>query len=849
MQCNDITGLEGDEDIYNDPLPPSFFNTANEDDTGFEPYHPVGTLQDNTIFEPLPMDTVHVPRSRAQLRLLPVNDSSGDDDYGYEPFTADTLHVPKPQLRSRPPIDFSGQLSATPSLMSGSTLHPHLLAFPRKAASSIGLASRLSPETIASLTDIDLHHNPIYHKLRRKFYYVSGVLTKYMDRDFEEKQVAKSELPLQQNRLLRIIVFGAKRLGFTTYKIDFNSAHERSVNGYLDHVEAPSQRPSLFPTLVLWYYEDCQTDTLAGTIVTDANKRRLKMHLAIRRGDRSIISAPEYDSIRRSADIVVDKLIKLSLSRSHTSLSAYTQPASKLPMKSNIRKWFKVEYSEAIFELRLSKNFSAFLWHNDAECRQSAIHMHAVSAMPNPVQLHPGPAPIPQVSNLVPSNATKRSLELSPSPKSPSGHTFKSTAGTRPQFLAEEYGPFMGQRTVAHKITPQFLNRGVTIEEEPAPRISTLCPLSLCFHLNIIADLISQFPSLTNASSLITSMNSQPSFKQDINEDNRGQSWGHYQFTAGGLSPSSSLTTWQKIGNVNTALKLVAAALKTCQDVRAMCANAGAPKTSGFISDIYLEQILDCLEKCWGIAGGAIASRVPVIPITPPHHDNAMSGFKIKLKPLPLNADNATTTAPEPPNEPPTTTSTMHQQPAVDTELTQEPSAALHKGARADAISLKLLQIPELLAWANDNKLTIPKLKRKDDIIAAIVQTPEFIQVSKSTIDQIIEQTSQLLCHLGVAWQSLSPDDLPSPVPEGRGRAGPNVRPSLPEALAGRVPEMGPHCSALTAAPWEAPNWGPRLSFNPKTGGTSHEPEACRVVIRMLTEENDPSIALTHVVG
>ncbi|KAF8262007.1 hypothetical protein EI94DRAFT_1809450 [Lactarius quietus] len=327
----------------------------------------------------------------------------------------------------------------------------------------------------------------------------------------------------------------------------------------------------------------------------------------------------------------------------------------------------------------------------------------------------------------------------------------------------------VGQRTVAHKITPQFLNHSVTIEEEPAPtNLHAVSPVSVLPPVkNIIANLISQFPSLTNAFSLITSMNSQPSFKQgepsvevaallkhiqytdpnspDIDEDNWGQSWGHYQFMAGGLSPLSSLTTWQKIGNVNTALKLVAAALKTCQDARAMCANAGAPKMSGSISDIYLEQILDCLEKCWGIAGGAIASRIPVVPITPPHHDNAMSGFKIKLKPLPLNADNAITTAPEPPNEPPTTMSTVHQQPAVDTELTQEPSAVLHKGACANAISLKLLQIMELLAWANDNKLTIPKLKRKDDIIVAIVQTPEFIQVSKSTIDQIIEQVGSLL--------------------------------------------------------------------------------------------------------
>ncbi|KAF8258195.1 hypothetical protein EI94DRAFT_1708207 [Lactarius quietus] len=196
MQCDDITGLEGNEDIYNDPLPPLFFNTADEDDTSFEPYCPVGTLwvprrqaqsrppfdfasEDNTIFEPLPMDTLHVPKSQAWSRLPPVGDSSGDNDYGYKPFTVDTLHF-----------------SATPSLMSGSTLHPHLSAYPCKAASSIGLASRLSPETIASLTDIDLNHNPIYRKLCQKYDYVSVVLTKYMDRDFKEKQVAKSELPL-----------------------------------------------------------------------------------------------------------------------------------------------------------------------------------------------------------------------------------------------------------------------------------------------------------------------------------------------------------------------------------------------------------------------------------------------------------------------------------------------------------------------------------------------------------------------------------------------------------------------------------------------------------------------------
>ena len=38
----------------------------------------------------------------------------------------------------------------------------------------------------------------------------------------------------------------------------------------------------------------------------------------------------------------------------------------------------------------------------------------------------------------------------------------------------------------------------------------------------------------------------------DFDEDNKGLSWGHYQFMAGGLSPTSVLTTWKGIGSVAT---------------------------------------------------------------------------------------------------------------------------------------------------------------------------------------------------------------------------------------------------------------------------------------------------------
>ncbi|KAF8268983.1 hypothetical protein EI94DRAFT_1476306, partial [Lactarius quietus] len=107
-----------------------------------------------------------------------------------------------------------------------------------------------------------------------------------------------------------------------------------------------------------------------------------------------------------------------------------------------------------------------------------------------------------------------------------------------------------------------------TLETTPGPKSSTASQVPKPI-------LTSKFPDLTDAPNFLQSMNVQPSFKQgetsenvtallervqladpaspDIDEDNMGQSWGHYQFTAGSISPSSSLTTWQDVGSIATA--------------------------------------------------------------------------------------------------------------------------------------------------------------------------------------------------------------------------------------------------------------------------------------------------------
>lgn len=88
---------------------------------------------------------------------------------------------------------------------------------------------------------------------------------------------------------------------------------------------------------------------------------------------------------------------------------------------------------------------------------------------------------------------------------------------------------------------------------------------------------------------------------------------------------------------------------------------------------------------------------------------------------------------------------------SVDTYTLHSPTPSQD---RADASSLKLL------AWVGDKKLTIPKWKRKDgkfiyfhprhancrtDLIAIILSTTEFKQVSKSDIKEIVEKVFQSL--------------------------------------------------------------------------------------------------------
>ncbi|KAH9036407.1 hypothetical protein EDB84DRAFT_1560889 [Lactarius hengduanensis] len=789
---------DSEDDIFNPSklsLPRMDFRIGNEDEDELEDY----------------MGTQLVPRP--QLRSRPPIDFAGRS-------AVNTGVGPPFNVATRPP---SGMSDSTLHSGLGHSAAYTGMTFPRKMSSSPtsvklvpvkAVKDRPTPDVIASLTVAELFYNPHYLKLREEFDHVSRALaTQTVSRSFTGSLTAKCDTlvpdrdyrgftrrnhagffpdsyqaPPLRSKDSHVSSLGphtedsrASSLGpsdSASQQMRYDPAYDKAIESLLGTVEPSLTRPQFLSQEVLWYSNDCDTDKKYGDIITKKNKYRPKMNLAVRRPDGSRVSPQEFSNIRHSTLIIYHKLIKLAGSDPR----AMRDGDSKPPTMTFIKNLFKTDYDKAVLELEAEHKLlrlCTYHWKAEALIGQmfrgrseieASSRARAAASMPPDDTPDPPTASIPQVWDAAPVNAAKRAFELSPGPKSPSAsHAQKrSKDGIVALFGQKTTRPSVpsNQPPRARKLVPTFLGRTEVINAEPEPASTNLRPVSNPQPITLSQVLTSDFPSLTNAASLIRSMNAHASFKQgkpsnnvtalleriqfadpgspDIDEDNTCQSWGHDLFTAGGISPSSSLTTWEDVGSAATAFKLVAAALKTCREARQMCVNAGTPKMDGFISDIYLEQILECLEKCWVGAGGTItSSRVPVIPTTPnapSYRDVAMSPpkhpLKLKIKrPTPITNVIAPTHAPAPTEK----ASTSAQQPAVNTGPTQEPSAALDEGTRADAASLKHLQVSELLTWIGDNKISVPKSKRKDDLVAAILESPEFAQVSKSTIQEIVD--------------------------------------------------------------------------------------------------------------
>lgn len=385
-------------------------------------------------------------------------------------------------LRSRPPMDFSSRQSTQgsdfghsgsniglpylQSRMSNSTLamaHPFLRKNP-----SFPSNSRPSQEVIASLTVAELSYNPHYRQLRKKYDHVTTVLATFVERDLAESRTAKStgsvivpdvyqgvwhlfEPRIADSKIIAITPGIANAHSRTSSLGPSDSASQQTkldismdaaTQDLLDRVEPPPLRPPFLPHSVLWEYEDCKTDTSEGVVVTEANRHRPRMSLAIRRPDGKKVSTLQYSNMRHSAEIICQRLINLAYSDPR---SAILLGDSKAPTKSFFKRNFKNEYFAAILELEAEQTLlrlcsghwkadamlgQVFLRRSDQDSKSSSNPGRAASSLADPLSakdFRPLEPVIPQ-ARVVATTAAKRAFEASPGPKSPSAsHVQKRT--------------------------------------------------------------------------------------------------------------------------------------------------------------------------------------------------------------------------------------------------------------------------------------------------------------------------------------------------------------------------------------------------------------------------------------
>jgi hypothetical protein len=216
------------------------------------------------------------------------------------------------------------------------------------------------------------------------------------------------------------------------------------IDTLLERLDAPSVRPEYLPASVLWYFDDCSTDRTYGTIVTASNSCRPKMGIAIRRPDGSKIPNLEFGYMRRDADLIVQKLRTLIESDSRMMRALNSKPLTK----TLARTLFKAEYRKAILELEEEHKLlrlCASHWKADMMIGQAfpratdpevKVGTHCGQDLSGPPT-----SPIPQVSSVA-----KRSLELSPGPKSPSV--------SRVQKRSKDNTALSGQKTSGSMVPP-----------------------------------------------------------------------------------------------------------------------------------------------------------------------------------------------------------------------------------------------------------------------------------------------------------------------------------------------------------------------------------------------------------
>ncbi|KAH9918469.1 hypothetical protein B0H21DRAFT_827560 [Amylocystis lapponica] len=175
----------------------------------------------------------------------------------------------------------------------------------------------------------------------------------------------------------------------------------------------------------------------------------------------------------------------------------------------------------------------------------------------------------------------------------------------------------------------------------------------------------------------------------NTDEDDMDISWGHRQFMAGSMTCVTTLTSWASIGDVATACRLIATAIKTCHVARHICF-AKKVETSSYLSDAYLENTLDLLWVHWKTAGVPVPKAKEVVR-------------------------------------------KQSQQP-------NGPGPTDGNGDARGTLKFQMLTKDELIGWMKEHHISAPKGAKKGDLVCAIESADAAQQLCKEDLVDIIQK-------------------------------------------------------------------------------------------------------------
>ncbi|GBE83672.1 hypothetical protein SCP_0507270 [Sparassis crispa] len=621
------------------------------------------------------------------------------------------------------------------------------------------------------------HVADLYTELRRTSAQVvklSDVQTELMQVMQENKQLTQ-ELQALKSEKSRSPSF----VSTSTLMPSDSVSHRGGTISQDSSIVSPPVPKKTYSFTVLWNKEDCKKDD--DVHITVANPEWIPMDQAVRHENGDLISSAEWHAIQTTARVVKNELLSLPPPRDrqyrnikrtkkvfkaaypHEWEAAMLKMEKQQPLLALCSDHWKAEYIIGPMLLQQHKPDSELDNDDDdvSHISTSATNTHAsehgeisasmasqVSVANKRRRVHstssskPKKKPVAGVvsqhaegrtSGPVATPALEPQLSLTSVPVtmpvepqlSAIGNILAQVPSAPPSVVASVISPSVSGLTVKSAIDISFINVDPSIE-------------------NLIDALSSSHPDLISVITFIERIENADPNSPDLSEDDLGTAWGHYQFTAGSMTSSSTLVSWDGIGS-EAARRLIAASIKTCKVARHVCFVSGI-KMNAYLSDAYLETTVEILWRLWKAAGG------PVVKGKGKAFTSSDSRTMSTADAIASIPDSSAATL-----TPSATTLVNVSQPSANIGLSMnsdscpsnssgsgKPMANSNSDPRAYITSLNR---DELFEWIIDRKLAVnmklgkkSSSVKKDKLVSIILSAEVTAQPSKAEVDVIVQQ-------------------------------------------------------------------------------------------------------------